>query len=318
MSFFPQALAASSVRPGPALQWEEPNCLLCGAHNWSGLVEGADGCPGGTGMWFAVVQCQECGLCFTNPRPSLVSISHFYPREYPPHQSPRPRRRHGWQRLVRGHAAGQRKGLYVPAWHGQGRLLDFGCGGGAFLERMHGLGWHVTGLDVCAAAVNRVSTQLRLRAIVGSLPHPELRPESFDVITMWHALEHVHDPLEILREAYRLLVPGGRLLVAVPNIDSLQFRWFGHTWYGLDLPRHLTHFAPWTLQLMLQRAGFRVGPIKMIGRSDWMRRSAKQASAAAERARWRRWLTVRTASRLATWFSSFTRQSDCMTVVAER
>src|SRR5260221_105975 len=120
-------------------------------------------------------------------------------------------------------------------------------------------GWQVRGLDVSASAVAEVQPQRRLPALVGSLPHHELRRATFDVITMWHSLEHVHAPLEVLREAHRLLAPGGRLVVAVPNIDSLPFRWFGNAWYGLDLPRHLTHFAPRTLQMMLERAGFRPG-----------------------------------------------------------
>src|SRR5262249_34256030 len=135
----------------------------------------------------------------------------------------------------------------VLPWHGNGRLLDFGCGGGSFLERMHKQGWSRVGLDTSEAAVRSIRSELGLAAPVGTLPHPELAPESFDVITMWHALEHVHAPLDVLREAHRLLAPGGRLLVAVPNIASWPFRWFGRDWFGLDLPRHLTHFEPETL-----------------------------------------------------------------------
>ena len=142
-------------------------------------------------------------------------------------------------------------------WHGRGRLLDFGCGGGAYLERMHRQGWDVTGLDVSAAAVECVRTRLGLRALLGTLPHPELKPATFDVVTMWHSLEHVHEPLEVLRAAHQLLAPGGKLLVATPNIDSLPFRWFGQAWYGLDLPRHLTHFSSRTLRRLLERAGER-------------------------------------------------------------
>src|SRR5262249_8349053 len=75
-------------------------------------------------------------------------------------------------------------------------------------------------------------------------------------------------------EARRLLAPGGKVIVAVPNIDSLQFRWFGAAWYGLDLPRHLTHFTPDTLKAMLQRAGFGVRRMRMVRHSDWLRSSA--------------------------------------------
>ena len=136
--------------------------------------------------------------------------------------------------------------------HGEGRLLDFGCGSGSYLWRMHRQGWKVIGVDPSAAAVDYVRHELGLPALVGSLPHEDLHDGYFDVITMWQSLEHVHWPMEVLRAARRLLAPGGKLIVAVPNIDSLPFRWFGQTWIGLDLPRHLSHFAPSTLTHMLE------------------------------------------------------------------
>src|SRR5262249_20165886 len=157
------------------------------------------------------------------------------------------------------------------------RLLDFGCGGGSYLARMHGQGWDVTGLDVTPTAVAELIAKPRLRAFAGSLPHPQLLGDTFDVITMWQSLEHVHAPLDVLREAHRLLAPSGKLIIAVPNIDSLPFRWFGQAWYGLDLPRHLTHFAPWTLRLLLHRAGFRAGKLRMVRHSSWLRSSARLA-----------------------------------------
>src|SRR5205823_1209681 len=208
-------------------------------------------------LWFAVAQCQSCGLCFTNPRPSRQSITSFYPDSYRPHQTPDARRRRPRPVSPGSWARPRNERLALP-WHGEGRLLDFGCGGGSYLERMARQGWRVTGVDASPAAVNRIRNDLGLNAHVGSLPHARLHAESFDVVTMWHSLEHVHDPLDVLRQARRLLAPGGKLVVAVPNIDSLPFRWFGHAWYGLDLPRHLTHFSAWTLKLMLQRAGFGV------------------------------------------------------------
>src|SRR5262249_60152055 len=99
-----------------------------------------------------------------------------------------------------------------------------------------------------------------------------------------------------------------------PNIDSLPFRWFGHAWFGLDLPRHLTHFAPWTLQLMLERAGFQVGPIRMVRHSDWLRSSAKLAFATGRASLLQRWLPAKPPSRLAPWYSFFSPQPDSIRV----
>jgi 2-polyprenyl-3-methyl-5-hydroxy-6-metoxy-1,4-benzoquinol methylase len=317
MSFFPRELAAPVVDETPMIEWEEPGCLLCGTRDWSPLVESPDTTVGGTGLWFAVVQCQRCGLCFTNPRPSPQAIGRFYPSVYRPHRTPRRRRAPRFLDRLRFWRKRKRDNPKI-VWRGEGRLLDFGCGGGAFLARMHGQGWQVTGLDVSAAAVNRVRDELGLRAFQGTLPHPALEHASFDVITMWHSLEHVHAPLEVLREANRLLVPGGNLFIAVPNIDSLPFRWFGSAWYGLDLPRHLTHFAPWTLHLMLERAGFHVGPIKMVRHSQWLRSSARLACQRGKGTFWRRLLTAKPPSRLASRYCHLTRQSDCIMVTAER
>lgn len=314
MKCVPSELTVSAPIARRVVEWEEVGCLLCSGRESTILLEAPDSIPGGSGLWFAVVQCQACGLCFTNPRPTRESIGQFYPAAYLPHQNRASSRRD--RRLSSRKASGDLRD-HVP-WHGQGRLLDFGCGGGSYLERMHRQGWHVTGLDASPAAVEAVHAQLGLPALVGTLPHPDLQSGSFDVITMWHSLEHVHDPEAALKAAYRLLSPGGRLIVAVPNIDSLPFRWFGHAWFALDLPRHLTHFAPWTLDLMLQRAGFHVGRVKMIRHNKWLRASAELACQRPEHSRWHRVLTRKPAARLATWYSYLRRQSDCMIVTGWR
>jgi SAM-dependent methyltransferase len=304
---------------GPVVEWEEPDCLLCGGSRWVPLLEAPDCAPGGTGLWFAVVQCLDCGLCFTNPRPSAASIGQFYPTVYRPHRPPSARRpRKPWHLRLPSPWRGPRQDRRGLPWHGQGRLLDFGCGGGSFLWRMHRQGWHVVGLDISPAAVGHVRGELGLPALLGTLPHPDLRPHTFDVITMWHSLEHVHRPMEVLEAAHGLLVPGGKLLVAVPNIDSLPFRWFGSAWSGLDLPRHLTHFAPWTLHLMLENVGFAPGPVRMIRHSAWMRSSAKLSARSGEAPGWHRLLRAKPMSRLATWYGYLTAQCDCMIVTAHR
>src|SRR5437868_5675797 len=143
---------------GPVVEWEEPDCLLCGGPRWTPLLEAPDVAPGGRGLWFAVVQCLDCGLCYTNPRPTPASIGQFYSPVYGPHSAP--------HRVTRGRWRRSRKERQVLPLHGRGRLLDFGCGGGSYLERMHRQGWRVTGLDISARAVHRVRSQLGLPALV--------------------------------------------------------------------------------------------------------------------------------------------------------
>jgi SAM-dependent methyltransferase len=312
---------ASTVEPDThtGVTWEETPCLLCGRDETDVLTEAADPLPpAGEGLRFAVTQCRHCGLAYTNPRPTADSIGRFYPSDYEPHaprvgfKTRRPSR--FWSRII-GRPCPERRGL-LP-WAGTGRLLDFGCGGGSYLKRMADFGWRVTGLDVSPRVVRTLRHELGFDAHLGTLPHNDLSPGSFDVITMWQALEHVHQPLEVLRAAYELLIPGGKLIVAVPNFDGIPSRWFREHWFGLDLPRHLTHFSPWTLREMLSAGGFRVESIRGIVHADWLRTSAARA-AEAQGSRFGRLLRWKPASRVAAWLCYALGRSECLVAVAER
>ncbi|MCI0377011.1 MAG: class I SAM-dependent methyltransferase [Gemmataceae bacterium] len=320
MAYFARATSLDLDSTPSEVTWEECACPLCACPNFAPLVEGPDRTPGSAGLWFMVVQCQSCSLCYTNPRPSQNGMAQFYRNEYPPHQprGKKPKTIWWWRRLpywFRG-AECYRKAL--PPM-GQLRLLDFGCGAGAYLARMQNQGWRVTGIDASETAVDNVRERLGVNAVVGTLPHPALDDGTFDVVTMWQSLEHTHDPLQVLRGAWKLLVPGGLLVVTVPNIDSLAYRWFGSAWNGLDLPRHLVHFAPGTLRLMLHSAGFRPSRVRMVRRGGWLRASARLANRCLPQARgWQRWLQGKVFSSLASWYAVWTRQADCLSVTATK
>ncbi len=305
----------------PGVAWEETPCPLCGTDAGTPVLEAADPLPAvGTGLVFAVVRCARCSLTYTNPRPSERTIGRFYPTDYGPHRRPAPPRRARrarpfWAR-VSGRPCPERRG--VLPWPGPGRLLDFGCGAGSFLKTMADQGWDVTGLDTSIGAVEQVREQHGLTAFVGTLPHAELRPGSFDVVTMWHALEHVHRPLDLLREAFRLLVPGGKLIVATPNIASLPYRVFGQSWFGLDLPRHLIHFTPATIKATIEAAGFRPDPVRQMRHSDWLCSSARRAERDGRGGSLSRVLKWKPVARLAAWMCYAVRASDCIVCVAER
>ena len=313
--------ARPAAMPTPlAIGWDDTACLLCGHRDEEVLLEAPDHNPGdGPALRFAVVKCRACGLTYTNPRPDSESIGRFYPPDYQPHRRPRKMRQaNTLSRFARwtGRRTPERDGD-LP-WSGTGRLLDFGCGGGSYIKRMADRGWQVTGLDAAVGAVREIQEELGLRALVGSLPHPDLAPGSFEVVTMWHSLEHVHRPLDILREAYTLLVPGGKLIVACPNIDSWAARAFGPSWFALDLPRHLTHFTPTTLADMLAAGGYRVERVRMIRHGDWLRSSARLAVKCGTATPFQRALTWKPLAKLAAGLTYIRSSSDCMLAVAER
>jgi SAM-dependent methyltransferase len=154
--------------------------------------------------------------------------------------------------------------------------------------------------------------------VAGDLGSPELEREGFDVVTMLQSLEHVHGPLEALRQARKLLAPGGRLYVWVPNIEGLPFRWFGPGWFGLDLPRHLVHFSPPTLKRMVAAAGFRPLRLRMVRHSSWMKQSALSARRMAQNTLAARVLTFRPLCRLLTRYCALRGRADCMVLEAGR
>lgn len=299
------------------IRWEQPACLLCGTAVAALAVEAPDRLDL-AGPRHRVVRCAECGLCFTSPRPDPAGMARFYPLDYAPHQigrlTPRPAR---WWTWLRARWRRNFESEGIPPRGGR-RLLDVGCGGGAFLCRMQALGWDVTGLDVSAAAVDRVRMQLGLRAVAGTLPHPELPRGGFDAVTLWQSLEHFHQPLAALREVRELLAPGGRLYLSVPNIASGPFRWFGAAWLGLDLPRHLVHFAPDTLRRMLEVAGFADLRLWTLPQSDWLRQTAELAQQQGVSRGCQRLLRHRRIARLTTRWFQWTGASDCLAASAAR
>jgi 2-polyprenyl-3-methyl-5-hydroxy-6-metoxy-1,4-benzoquinol methylase len=275
------------------------------------LIEAQDPLGGDQGLWFAVVQCDGCGICFTNPRPNTSSIGAFYREDYGPHlRAKAPRRRSRFAR--------HRPEKEPVPWHGRGRLLDFGCGAGEYLALMQSCGWSVAGLDFSPSAAAIAQDRLGVTVHVGTLPHPELAAESFDVITMWHVLEHLHDPLAALRAARGILVPGGKIHIAVPNIDSWPFRWFGRSWFGLDLPRHLTHFTPMTLMQMLEKAGYRPDPARLVRHSDWLRVSAGRAAQKPDAAWWQRVIARKYVARAVSWVCHLAGNTDGLYVSATK
>jgi SAM-dependent methyltransferase len=295
-------LAGGARAPLPAIDWDEARCPLCDGPHWSPRLEAPDATA--VGRRFLVVRCRDCGLSYTNPRPGPVSLHRLYPPPAPFAAPHRPRH----------HPAAERLAALLP---GGGRLLDVGLGAPEMVAPLPGRGWDVTVLHPDRAVLDGVREAHGWAALVGGLPHPELPAAgTFDAITFWHTLGRCPAPLDVLREANRLLAPGGRLVVAAPNLDGLPARWCGPAWLGLDLPRQLVHFTPGTLRLLLARAGFRVRHLHTGRRTGWLRASAARAAALGSAGhgllRWRPFASV------AGSYARLLGRGDCLVAVAYR
>jgi len=167
-------------------------------------------------------------------------------------------------RLKRDRAA-----RHLPLARRGARLLDIGCGNGAFVKSALAWGWDAEGLDPDpnAAAAGRA---IGLPITVGSLPRTNYPEASFAAVTMSHSIEHLHDPVACLREVLRILQPGGTLWIATPNLSSSGHKVFGADWRGLEPPRHLVLFTAATLIATLTRAGFnRTRQVRAPFSSQW-------------------------------------------------
>ena len=142
-----------------------------------------------------------------------------------------------------------------PTRPGQNRLLDIGCGDGDFLIIARDIGFNVEGLEVDPIS-RAVAHKAGLTVHPGPFPGSILQPSSYDHITMSHVLEHFHDPVAALHDALKLLKPGGRIWVKVPNLAALSHRYFKQNAFLLDPPRHLVMFDGASLAALLSKVGF--------------------------------------------------------------
>lgn len=247
----------------PPLRFEPAPCNLCGAEETTVLYAAVPDRRHGIAGSFALVRCARCRLVRTQPQPAAESIGALYPPSYSSFADGAPARNAAARvarALVRAPYRlryGDRDAAPPPA-SGSGRVLDVGCGTGQLLERLAGAGWEVWGLEPNAAAAAAARARLSLpeeRIAVVSVEQAQLLPAGFDLVTMSHVLEHLRDPVDVLRSVAQWLCPGGRLRIWLPNVESLESRIFRRYWFGLDVPRHLYHFAPRTIELALERAG---------------------------------------------------------------
>jgi SAM-dependent methyltransferase len=193
-----------------------------------------------TGEDFSILACSNCNLGVTAPR--VTDLARYYGTQY-----------WGGRHSFTAEFCARRRlkmlsgAVSMPAG---GRVLDFGCGDGTFLRRTSRAGWASFGVEASFRPEDHATDGYEvfnsLEAVRGRGP--------FDAITLWHVLEHLTDPLAMIRELSGLLTPGGVIVIGVPDAGGVQARTLGPDWMHLDVPRHLYHFGKTSLEGLLSRA----------------------------------------------------------------
>jgi SAM-dependent methyltransferase len=235
------------------------NCAVCSCAESQVLFTATDRLYRTTRRQFQVVACTACGLLRLDPPPSAAELGDYYPSNYwfAPDPSAAGTLEEMWRRLVlRDHVSFVAQALAGAGL--EGPVLDVGCGGGLFLRLLAERGHAVVGLDNSADAARVAWAVNGVPAVRASLESAPLAPASCAAVTMFHVLEHLHDVRPYLRAAARLLAPGGRLIVQVPNAACWQYRLLGRAWNGLDVPRHLYDYRARDLEALLAACGFEV------------------------------------------------------------
>lgn len=252
-------MTVAALRTAPPDQLEAVACYLCGSEASRPFVVAEDDLTGKPGR-FPFVACQACGLVYQNPRIDLAHIRRYYDDEYIAH-----RKRTDWgvltplyRRAMERHDRQKERIVARYVTLGPGReVLDVGCGAGTFLARLrarHGMG--AAGVDFVDLGHRPEFAGVEFHC--GLFYDQDVGRDRFDLVTMWHFLEHDYEPPRTLAAARRALRPDGRLVIEVPRLDSLTFRLYRERWPGLQAPQHTACYTRASLLRLVRGAGLEV------------------------------------------------------------
>lgn len=206
---------------------------------------------------FDLVSCNACGFRFTNPRPKPEKLAGYYKTdEYISHSATRKGLINKMYLIIRSITSRKKRKIIERYTKGR-KILDIGCGTGEFLNECRNHGWITTGVEPDKNAASFARNTYSLKVHDESFLNGNAETE-YDVITLWHVLEHVSDLNKRMEQISRLLSPDGMLLVALPNCDSKDARIYGPFWAAYDVPRHLYHFTKNTMSMLLEKHQFKV------------------------------------------------------------
>ncbi len=237
------------------------SCPNCGAKEISFVLSAKDYTVSAES--FEIWECKNCTQRFTQNVPDKDTIGKYYQSEnYISHSDTSKGLINNLYHRFRKHTLLQKKKLIESSTGKKsGNILDVGAGTGAFLHTMKLVNWNATGIEPDETAREKAK---ELYGIELEKPEQffEFAPASFDAITMWHVLEHVHDLHQYIIQLKKLLTPDGKIFIAVPNYTSTDAKIYKEFWAAYDVPRHLYHFSPQAMKNLLNSHGLKVGKMK--------------------------------------------------------
>ncbi|MGB4844289.1 MAG: class I SAM-dependent methyltransferase [Ferruginibacter sp.] len=212
---------------------------------------------------FSIWRCNDCTVLFTQDVPDQDAIGAFYASDnYISHSDTKKGIINSLYHLVRNRTLISKRNLIKKeAGMSKGAILDIGCGTGAFLSTMKKAGWVITGLEPDETARAKAAELYEIHP-QPSLQLFNLEPGSFHAITMWHVLEHVHELQAYIKQIGALLTPTGKLFIAVPNYTSKDAEIYKEHWAAYDVPRHLYHFSPQSMERLLAQHHLKLTAVK--------------------------------------------------------
>ncbi|RJQ27342.1 class I SAM-dependent methyltransferase [Candidatus Parcubacteria bacterium] len=219
--------------------WETVTCDFCGSERASLFIDDLSDTTNFTEGKFTLVECNECGLIYLNPRPSFKILGKYYNDDY--YEKETGKRFNSSAESILDALRSLRVN-YIRRYRRQGEILDIGCGRGDLLARMKKMGWGTCGIQISENSISAAKINYGLNILYGDFVDLDLGSRQFDVVSFFYVLEHVHRPKAYLEKARNLLKPGGVIIVSIPNGDSLQAKFFRGKWLILEPPRHLYLF----------------------------------------------------------------------------
>ncbi len=206
---------------------------------------------------FSIVQCNSCNFKFTNPRPEVNELGKYYQSEdYISHSNTSKGFINSTYQTIRKYTL-LRKLQLISKFYKTGSLLDIGCGTGEFLKTCRDAKWKTLGIEP-DENTRKIASENYGLDVYSEEYLQELKSESFDVITMWHVLEHVPFLNQRIEDLKKLIKPKGIIIIAVPNCDSLDAKIYKENWAAYDVPRHLYHFNPKSIEMIFNRHGLKL------------------------------------------------------------